>query len=61
MRDVFVQELLVLLFRLVDGIDLGRPLFKIDLVPFPNAKLVRIYFHLHPFGGEPRSSFLFGA
>ena len=40
MRDVFVQKLFVLLLRLVYGIDLGRPLFKIDLMPFLNAKVL---------------------
>ena len=40
LRNVFFQKLLVLLFRLVDGIDLRRPLFEIDLVSFPHAKIL---------------------
>jgi hypothetical protein len=39
MSDVLIQELLVLIFRFVHGIDLRRPLFEIDLVSFPHTKL----------------------
>jgi hypothetical protein len=37
LRNVFFQKLIVLLFRLVRGIDLRRPFFEIDVVSFPYA------------------------
>ena len=40
LRDVLFQKLFVLLLRLVHGIDLRRPLFEIDLVSFPHAKVL---------------------
>src|SRR6202050_4568696 len=45
--NVFFQKLIVLLFRLVHGIDLRRPFFEIDVVSFPYAKDVGINFHFH--------------
>ncbi len=37
--DVLLQECLVLLFRLVHGIDLRRPFFEVDRVAVVNAKV----------------------
>jgi hypothetical protein len=39
LRDVFFQKFLVLLFRLVNGFDLGRPRCEIDILSFPHAKI----------------------
>src|ERR1700733_15128482 len=47
-RNVFFQNLFVLLLRLVHGVDLRRPLFEIDLPSFPHAKVLGIYFHRLP-------------
>jgi hypothetical protein len=40
LRDVFLQKLFVLLFRFVNGIDLCRPFFEIDLISFPHTKVL---------------------
>ena len=40
LRNVLSQELLVLLLRLVHGIDHRRPLLEIDLVSFPHPKIL---------------------
>ena len=40
LRNMLFQEFLILLLRLVHGIDFRRPLFEIDLVSFPHAKVL---------------------
>ncbi len=40
LRDVLPQQLLIVLFRLVHGLDPRRPLPEIDLVSFPHAKIL---------------------
>jgi hypothetical protein len=45
---------MILLLRLVHGIDLGRPFLEVDLVAFPYAKVLRMYFHLLFSGGAGR-------
>jgi hypothetical protein len=38
--NVLFQEFLILLLRVVHGIDLRRPLFEVNLVSFPHAKIL---------------------
>ena len=40
LRNVLFQKFLILLLRLVHGIDLRRPLLEIDLVSFAHAKIL---------------------
>ena len=40
LRNVLSQKSLVLLLRLVNGLDRRRPLFEIDLVSFPHPKIL---------------------
>ena len=40
LRDVFFQRLFAMLLRLVDGIDLRRPLLEVDLVSLTHAKVL---------------------
>ena len=40
LRNVLFQKFLILLLRLVHGIDRRRPLLEIDLVSFPHAKIL---------------------
>ena len=51
LRNVLLQELLILLLRLVHGVDLRRPLLEIDLVSFAHAKVLCVYFHRLPSSG----------
>ena len=47
--DMLLEQRFVLLLRLVNGIDVGRPLPKIDVVAFPDTKVFRMNFHQIPF------------
>ena len=40
LRNVLFQEFLILLLRLVHGIDLRRPRLEVDLVSFPDTKIL---------------------
>ena len=40
LRDVVFQKLLILLLRLVHGIDHRRPFLEVDLVSFPHPKVL---------------------
>jgi hypothetical protein len=55
LRNVLSQKFLVLLFRLVCGIDLRRPLFEIDLVSLPHAKVFGTDFHFRAFDVVPNA------
>jgi hypothetical protein len=54
LRNVLFQEVLVLLFRHVYGLDDRRPLSKVCVVSFPHPEILRIDLHPYPFGGAPR-------
>ena len=44
-RNVILQNLLILRLRLIYGINLRRPLIKIDLVSLGDAKVLGLYVH----------------
>ena len=48
--NVFVQEFLILLLRLANGLHNRRPFAEFDLFARPNAKILGIDLHLHAFG-----------
>jgi hypothetical protein len=49
--NVVFQQFLVMLLRLVNGIDFGWPLLEVDLVSLPHAKVLRMDLHHLPSGG----------
>jgi len=51
-RNVIFKQGLVLVLRLVDGIDLRRPFAEVDLITLAHAKVLGMDFHLVPFGGD---------
>ena len=54
--DVFLQEFLVPFLRLANGLYGCRPLPEVDLFTFLNTEILRVDFHLHPFGRAIRGS-----
>ena len=54
MRNVIAQKLPILIFRLVNGINLGRPFLEIDVVALRHAKIFGFDFHVDPFGHAGR-------
>jgi hypothetical protein len=47
--DVFLEEFLVPLLRLADGLHTRRPLLEVDLLALLNTEILRFDFHLRPF------------
>ena len=47
--DVFLEEFLVPLLLLADGLHTRRPLLEVDLLALLNTEILRFDFHLRPF------------
>jgi len=54
LRNVLFQKFLIVLLRFIYGLDVRRPLPKIDLVTFLDAEVFRTDFHFHPFSCATR-------
>ena len=50
LRNVLLQKLFVMRFRLVDGLYFRRPLLKIDLAALGHPIVFGMYFHCIPSG-----------